>query len=54
MARSGKKKKGVRENIRHAHLTVSDRARQQNVNFLMCDLVTGLLAFILLLGLFCW
>lgn len=32
---------------------MSDRARQQNVNFLMCDLVTGLPAFILLLGLFC-
>lgn len=35
------------------HLTVSDSARQQNVNFLMCDLVTELPAFSLLLGLFC-
>lgn len=34
-------------------LTVSDRARQQKVNFLMCDLLTGLPASILLLGLFC-
>lgn len=33
--------------------TVRDRARQQKVNFLMFDLVTGLPAFILLLGLFC-
>lgn len=33
--------------------TVRDRARQQNVNFLMFDLVTGLPALILLLGLFC-
>ena len=33
---------------------MSDRARQQAVNFLMLDLVTGLPAFILLLGLFCW
>lgn len=33
-------------------LTMSDSARQQKVNFLMWDLVTGLLALILLLGLF--
>lgn len=33
-------------------LTKSDSARQQKVNFLMWDLVTGLLALILLLGLF--
>lgn len=31
---------------------MSDSARQQKVNFLMWDLVTGLLALILLLGLF--
>lgn len=30
-----------------------DSARQQKVNFLMWDLVTALLALILLLGLFC-
>lgn len=32
---------------------MSERARQQKVNFLMWDLVTVLLALILLLGLFC-
>lgn len=40
--------------VKEHHLTVRDKARQTNVNFLMCDLVTGLPAFILLLGLFCW
>lgn len=30
-----------------------DSARQEKVNFLMWDLVTALLALILLLGLFC-
>lgn len=49
-----KEKKEKREKHSLHHLTVSDRARQQNVNFLICNLVTGLLAFILLLGLFCW